>query len=161
MTPKDFLLQSSLVGCGKRAYYLCLCILCVVFPIFISGCWKHLTRDDLIGTYQADFSFAKAELVLRSDGTFVQEVWVKSPPKNARSMGTWEYNQSERDRYISFSSEFMDVVTWKDELNPSFDHHQENYIYDLTVRYQLGRIELGGDDIPWGRTPVETPYTKQ
>lgn len=145
----------------QRMHRTCLCVSCIVACFCISGCWKHFTRDDFIGAYNADFSFATAKLTLRADGTFVQEVWVKSPAKHARSMGTWEYIQSESDRYISFSSGFMDVVTWKDELNPSFDHHQKNYVYDLTVRYQLGQVEIGGDDIPWGRTPRETPYTKQ
>ena len=95
---------------------------------------------------------------MRADGHFVQQVWVKLPPRYMTAMGTWKYSVG--SDVMVFDHNYM-FISNSDESHPTFEQSPKNMVAIPLVRRQFGRIQIDGDDIPWGRTPIETPYTKQ
>jgi hypothetical protein len=80
----------------------------------------------------------------------------------ASSRGTWTYDPAYRQ--ITFSEAYLiPVGGWdgEEELIPDFDHAQARTPTTLEVRWLVGRLEFGGDGIPWGRIGGAIPHTKQ
>jgi len=123
----------------------------------LSGCGKPVSKSELAGTYVADFGVATDTLTIEADGHFTQTIKVKADSKTAISNGTWRFDQKER--IIRFST-FMRVIDGVDKLLPDFDNPKTKSPISLSVRRLLGKLELGGDDLPWGRRGLEAPYTK-
>ena len=60
-------------------------VLCLI--LFIVAC-KVMNQDELYGTFIADYSLAKEKLILNQDGTFIQEVTLKSTSRVDSTKGT-------------------------------------------------------------------------
>jgi hypothetical protein len=124
----------------------------------MSGCGKPLKNSDLLGTYTADFGFATETLTLRADGQFLQHVKLKREGKTVSTNGTWRFDSEDKDIY--FSEAFLAVKDGFGNMVTNFNQMNRASIYILPVRRSFGTIEIGGDDVPWGRRPSETPYRK-
>lgn len=79
-------------------------ILCLASLI---ACSRSYDREELYGTYIADYQFAKEKLVLNKDGTFTQEIQLKTKPEVNIRKGKWWY--STEGRSIHFDDQFMIV----------------------------------------------------
>jgi hypothetical protein len=51
-------------------------------------------RDELLGTYVAEYEFGIDKLELKSDGTYTQEVTLQEEGKTIRGDGRWTYDQA-------------------------------------------------------------------
>lgn len=82
------------------------------------------SESELYGTYIADEEFARAKLVLYNDGTFYQEVMLKSNSRTDKVTGTWSYRPYKKgDRlsgYIHFQENFMFLPNGFGGLNPDY-----------------------------------------
>ena len=125
----------------------------------LTGCGKPVSKSDLPGTYVADYGFATDTVTIKDNGQFNQSIKVKSSDKVAVTNGTWRFEPN--DRNIYFSEAFMVVVNGFSEMATNFDHPTNKAISILPVRRSFGKLEIGGDDIPWGRSGAEAPYKKQ
>ena len=124
----------------------------------MTGCGKPISKSDLPGTYVADFGFATDTLTIKPDGNYTQTVKIKARGKTANANGTWRFNPKDHDIHFS---DFMVVINGFSEMVTNFDAATNRGPQFATVRQRFGKLEIGGDDIPWGRRGVETPYTKQ
>jgi hypothetical protein len=134
-------------------------VVCLFLIPLLTGCGKPITKTELPGTYVADFGFATDTLAIKADGSFTQTIKIKAGGKIATVNGTWHFDP--KKRWIHFS-EFMVVIDGFDEMVPNFDapeNRQRPHVE--SVRRMFGKLEIGGDDLPWGRTGVLAPYTKQ
>jgi hypothetical protein len=57
--------------------------------LFIAGCGRHLTSADLPGRYYAEGDWGSSKLVIRDDGTFVQDLSPASG-RPGHLEGKWE-----------------------------------------------------------------------
>jgi hypothetical protein len=125
----------------------------------LTGCGgKPISKSDLPGKYVADFGFATDTLNINPDGGYTQTIKIKSSGKTAAANGTWRFDPKDRDIHFS---EFMVVINGFSEMVTNFDAPTNRSSQIATVRQRMGKLEIGGDDSPWGRKGVETPYTKQ
>jgi membrane protein implicated in regulation of membrane protease activity len=131
---------------------------CVTLIGVLVGYGRPVRESDLPGTYVADRGFAVETLTVKHDGKFVQTVKVNKDGRVVVTNGTWRVRSEDKDIY--FSEEFMVVIDGFGNLIPEFDHPKRKAISILPVRRIIGRVEIGGDDLPWGREGVENPYTK-
>jgi len=134
------------------AVLACSCLVDVVL-----GGRTPVTRSELLGTYAADYGFATDAVTIKGDGHFVQEVKVRPTGKVFVAEGTWTFDPQDRD--IQFEG-MMVVVDYAGEMVPDFDKKRDGLVI-LPVRWLLGKLEIGGDDIPWGRESADIPHTKQ
>jgi hypothetical protein len=134
----------------------------LLFLSLLMGYGKPVRVSDLPGTYRADYGPATSAFTLTPDGRFTQTVRVRMPAQRATAAGTWTYDA--RRREITFSDDFMIVETGWDgteEIARDFAHPAQKSQVDEPARWLLGRLEIGGDDVPWGRVGGEIPWTKQ
>lgn len=129
-----------------------------LFGIF-TGCGKPITKSDLPGVYVADYGFATDTLTLKEDGQFVQTIKIKADGKVVTKRSTWRFRPEDRD--IVVDSNYMLVVDGFSKIIPDFDRPNTNFVVIGPVRRVFGKLEIGGDDLPWGRTGVDAPYMKQ
>jgi len=123
----------------------------------LTGCGKPVTKSELPGTYVADFGLATDTLAIKPDGQFTQTIRVKADGKMATAAGTWSFAQ--KDREVHFT-EFMVVINGFSEVITNFDDPKKRGPQFAPVRRVSGKLEIGGDDISWGRKGVDAPYTK-
>ncbi len=100
---------------------------------------------------------ARKTLVLKQDGTFEQQVTVKGSGKTFEAWGTWEKDPG--DDEVSFDG-MMVVLDYEGNLAPNFWKDTQGLCI-LPAYRQMGKAEIGGDDILWGRVGNDIPYTKQ
>jgi hypothetical protein len=124
------------------------------------GYGKSVRESNLPGTYVADYGVATDTITLSRDGAFIQTVKVRGTGQEVVARGRWHFNSDPRDQYI-WSEEMMDVVDYEGKVNPHFDRPRKNAVVMFNVRWLCGRLEIGGDDIPWGRVGIDVPHTKQ
>lgn len=125
----------------------------------LTGCGKRISKSDLPGAYVADFGFATDALTLKEDGHFVQTIKIKADGKVVTKSSTWRFRPE--DRAIVVDSNYMLVVDGFSKMIPDFNRPNTNSVVIGPVRRVFGKLEIGGDDLPWGRTGVEAPYKKQ
>jgi hypothetical protein len=126
------------------------------------GYGRPVRESELPGTYVADYGLARDAFTIEADGRFTQTVIVKATGKVAVASGTWRFDPQSKE--ITFSEDFLGAVTGTDgtaELVPDFDHPKDKAETTLEVRWLVGKLEIGGDDLPWGRRGADIPHTKQ
>jgi len=143
---------SVLVPFTIPAVVACFCLASVLV-----GYAKPVGGSELPGIYVADYGFATDMLTIKGDRHFIQEVKVRSTGKVVVAKGAWSYDP--KDRYISLDG-MMGVVDYAGQMVPNFDKKMEGTAV-LPVRRLLGKLEIGGDDIPWGREGADIPHTRQ
>jgi hypothetical protein len=133
------------------------CTVVLTVLVAASSCGRPITKSDLTGTYVADFGFATDSLSINEDGGFTQTIKVKADSKLTTANGKWRFDP--RAREIHFS-EFMVVINGFGEMVRDFDDPRKRGPQFAPVRRVLGKLEIGGDDLPWGRRGAEVPYKK-
>ncbi len=108
------------------------------------------TQSELYGTYIADYGLAKEKVVLYKDGTFYQEVMLKSNSKIDKATGTWSYRPYKKGEpasgYITFHENFMYVLdNFGEKLNPDYAHPKPGWAVGLPVE-RFFRITIGSSE---------------
>ncbi|HSE58536.1 MAG TPA: hypothetical protein VLA99_07525 [Nitrospiraceae bacterium] len=62
--------------------------------VLMPGCLLHPDPQEIPGTYVAEYEFGTDTLILKSDGTYTQEIKVKRRSEPLRVTGIWKYDQS-------------------------------------------------------------------
>ena len=125
----------------------------------LTGCGgKPISKSDLPGKYVADFGFATDTLNINPDGGYTQTIKIKASGKTTAATGAWRFDPKEHNIHFT---DFMVVINGFSEMVTNFDAPTNRGPQFATVRQRSGKVEIGGDDSLWGRTGVETPYTKQ
>jgi len=135
------------------------CSLGLIFVGGISGCGKPISKSDLPGSYLADFGFATDTLTIKDDGQFTQTIKITADGRVVTKNGNWHFNQG--DRNILLDKNYMLVIDGVSKMIPDFDRPNTNSALIGPVRRRFGKLEIGGDDLPWGRIGAELPYKKQ
>ncbi len=97
-------------------------------------------KFELPGTYVADYDVAREKLVLNKDGTYIQEVTLKSNFKVDISRGRWSYDKE--TQYVSFKDNFMYVINGHGKLNPDYAH-PKNGAASVPCGLYFGRMRTG------------------
>ena len=74
----------------------------------LSGCGKQMTQSDLVGNYVADYSAAKEQLTLLSDGQFIQQVIIKATSQILATNGTWTFDAA--DKRVTFRDDLFNIL---------------------------------------------------
>ncbi len=135
------------------------CWLGLIFMGGISGCGNPISKSDLPGSYLADFGFATDTVTIKDNAQFSQTIKVKADGRVVTKGGTWYFNQE--DRSIVLDKNYMLVIDGLSKMIPDFDRPNTNSAIIGPVRRRFGKLEIGGDDLPWGRTGIDAPYKKQ
>lgn len=85
--------------------------------VVVVGC-KPLSRSELCGHYLADYKFAIEKVVVNCDGSFEQEVTLKSTRVKSVGRGSWTYDSAEG--YIVFDGTFFVVQDGAGNFNPQY-----------------------------------------
>jgi hypothetical protein len=93
-----------------RFHKLLIAIAMLTFVVLNAGCLYPSDRDELLGTYVAEYEFGTDKLELKSDGPFTQEVTLKEEGNVIHGDGRWKYDKGKR--YIHFEDIYvLSVVT--------------------------------------------------
>lgn len=80
-----------------------------IFLSFSPLCLKKVKdQSELYGRYEADYPYAKEELILNQDNTFIQTVTLKASSKIDMAKGVWKLDPE--DGYLIFDSNFLLVL---------------------------------------------------
>jgi hypothetical protein len=133
----------------------------VISAAFIlSGCrsaislfWNQPERTAaLYGTYVADNKFARETLTLNPDGTYMQQVTLKSSSRVTVARGRWHYDSA--TAYATFDHHMMLVTNGFQHFNPGYATPRKEGLVSLPVDRLLGQIRIGAAD-------DAAPYQKQ
>lgn len=134
-----------------RLYKLQLVFALLILAILNAGCPYPNDRDELIGTYVAEYTFGTDKLELKSDGTYTQEITLKEERKVLRGDGRWTYDQTRH--YIRFE----DIYVVSDGYGNKSDDYKNLprglASYPPERYFWSRRLRLGPDE--------GTPYNKQ
>jgi len=123
-------------------------MLVIVFGWYI-GTSRPENESELYGTYTSWWTvlftepIAKEKLILKSDGTFVQEVTLKATTKTDIGKGTWEYNR--KSGYVVLEGNFMGVIDIYGELDPDYNKREQGRAYLPASKY-YGCVLLGSSE---------------
>ncbi len=70
-------------------------VLSIGLVVLISGCLLHPDPEEISGVYVAMYEFGTDTLTINSDGTYTQEIIVKSRSEPLLTSGTWKYDQDD------------------------------------------------------------------
>lgn len=104
---------------NSRTKLLSFCIV-LVGLLSVIAC-KPNDQSELYGTYIADYDVAKEKLTLNQDGTFIQEVTLKTTKRVDITRGTWTYDS--KTGYVRFHDSFMSILNGFGELNPNYNRN--------------------------------------
>ena len=104
----------------------------------------------LYGTYVADYEFAKETLTLNPDGTYVQQVVLKSDGRVSVARGKWRYDPE--TAYATFDRNMMLVMDGFQHFRPNYAAPRKEGLVSLPVDRLLGHIRIGAAD---GAAPYE------
>ena len=111
----------------------------ILFWVLAVVACKLTNQSELYGTYLADYDVAKEKLTLHKDGTFFQEVTLKSTSRVDTSEGTWTYDP--KTGYVRFKENFMPVLNGFRQLNP--DYNKKFSSASLPADKYFGNILVG------------------
>jgi hypothetical protein len=106
---------------------------------FLTRCGKPATKPDLTGVYVADYAAAREKITLLQDGTFTQQVTVKSTSQMLTTNGNWTFDPAKQ--YIYFHDAFLCVLNGFGQPNKQ----PEPGTSVLPVVRRLGNIQIGDE----------------
>lgn len=134
-----------------RFHRLRIALALLALALLNAGCLYPTDRDELLGTYIAEYEFGTDTLELKSDGTYTQEITLKEGGKVIRGDGRWTYDQTRY--YIDFEDLYV--------LSDGYGNKSDDY-----KNLPRGLASLPPERYFWSRRlrlgPDEgTPYNKQ
>lgn len=114
-----------------------------IIMCFISCAPKN--KKEIIGTYIANYDAARERLILQSDGTFIQEVVIKSTKKNIFAKGKWEYDNE--TGYITFNDNFILVLDAFGKIIPDCDIPKPGLVVYPVMKCLFWVFIEGGEDV--------------
>ena len=128
----------------NRSLRLTIAILLLAQTLFYAGCLYPDDRDELIGTYVAEYTFGTDKLELKSDGTYAQEITLKEERKVLRGDGRWTYDQTRN--YIDFEDLYVLSDGYGNKA-PDYKNHPRGLASYPPERYFWSRrLRLGPDE---------------
>ena len=109
----------------------------------VTGCTKPENAEALVGTYVADYKIATEKVILKGDGTFLQNVKIKSNGPTNTASGTWTYDS--KRGYITLDGGFMLVVDGLQQFDANYMYPKVSRVVDV-VQKVLGQVTIGSDD---------------
>ena len=127
---------SVIIVCFVMVVFLSFCLgLCLL--TILSGCEKPVVQSELLGSYQADYPFAKETATLSSDGRFTQQVIIKSTSQVLSTNGTWTFDS--QDQSITFHDSFFSVLDGFGQPRKQPDATTTR----LPVIHNYGEVQIG------------------
>jgi hypothetical protein len=126
------IMQTSARKKMSLCFYLVLCFLAIVV-----GCGRPAAQSELVGSYEADYAFAKEDLTLMADGRFTQKVSIKSTSQVLVTNATWTFD-SDGQRIVFHDSFFKVLDGFGNPLT-----HAEPGTASLPVVRWRGRLQIG------------------
>lgn len=117
--------------------------ICISLFLILSMSSCKSPKFELPGTYVADYDVAKEKLTLKKDGTYVQEVTLKSNLKVDVSRGRWSYDHE--TQYVTFEDNFMFVLNGHGKLNPDYAQRKRR-IFTVPAGLYFGRMRIGSSE---------------
>ena len=106
----------------------------------------------LYGTYVAENKFAKETLTLNPDGTYLQQVSLKSDGRTSLACGNWHYDPA--TAYATFDHHMMLVTDGFQNFLTYYATPRKEGLVSLPVDRLLGQVRIGAAD-------DAAPYKKQ
>jgi hypothetical protein len=108
---------------------------------------QAVTRTDLGGEYIARYSFGTDRIILREDGTYLQEIVVQGDPEEAVQTGKWEYDSDSRGPFDLGTVYLYGCLG----LNDGFGGLKRNYRQPSSIcSFPVERESLLGDGLRLG-----------
>ena len=104
----------------------------------------------MYGTYIADYKFAKETLTLNPDGTYVQQVTLKTDGRVSVARGKWNYDPA--TAYATFDHHMMLVMDGFQHFMPNYAVPRKEGLVSLPVDRLFGQVRIGAAD---GAAPYE------
>lgn len=127
----------SLVGAALLAL--------VIFIVVLSPAFRLVKSvSDIYGVYFADYSVASEKLVLNQDGTFDQELTLKSTGAHDTASGRWQFNP--KSSYVTFDSHILVPIDGTKKFNPDYKLPKNGSGASYPVERYFGNIYLGSSE---------------
>lgn len=127
-----------------RSQRLTIAITLLAQTLFYAGCLYPNDRDELIGSYVAEYTFGTDKLELKSDGTYTQEITLKEERKVIRGDGRWTYDRTRQ--YIDFEDLYV-LSDGYGNKNDAYKNLPRGLASLPPVRYFWSRrLRLGPDE---------------
>lgn len=99
--------------------------------------------SDLVGTYQSHYGAANESLTLNADGTYKQEVLLKSPQRIDVATGSWKFDSSSGD--ITFNGRFHLVLNGYQDPQPEYWLRPNGLVIKPSTQF-FGRTRIGSSE---------------
>ena len=117
----------------------------LVLPLFLTMSCGQVKKESLLyGHYIAEYKYATEKVQLKKDGTFVQEISLKSRLSPVKAEGKWRFFS--KTGYIEFDNNFMLVVGMFMKFNPDFTKKRKEGLVSQPVFKRFGKIYFGSDE---------------
>ena len=113
----------------------------VILSSGIAGC-TPIDERRVLGAYVAEYSYARQELDIKPNGSYVQRIVVKGKSEELTHSGTWTYDRS-ASRLVLNDPLLLDDNFGK--LNPDYRTPAKG-IWGLSVRSTAAGITLNWND---------------
>ena len=116
--------------------------------VILTACGRPIERAEVPGTYRSEYDFATTQLTLSPDGTFSQEVRLKSGD-TAQQKGVWRYDTAAQRLTLD---KCLDV-------NDGFRRLNKEYRTPMVCNLPVGQSSARQDGIRLG-SEEGNPYWK-
>ncbi len=104
---------------GRVGFPAAVLLILIIALMLLLGCSPE-SKEELYGTYIADYEIARERLILYDDGTFFQEITRKDTLRTDTSSGTWSYENVNGEMDIHFHENFIAVLNGFNRLDPNY-----------------------------------------
>lgn len=114
-------------------------IFTLVVLVSLVSC-KAPSRSELCGRYLAEYKFATEEVIVNCDGSFEQNITLKTTGAKNVGRGSWSYDAS--DAYILFDGTFFTAQDGFGKFDPQYANQKQG-ISSFPVGRPFGTIQFG------------------
>ena len=112
----------------------------IFFNSLLCGCGNSVKPSEIPGVYKSVYSQGMEVLALKENGSFLQDIRLKSATNVVRTTGTWRFDS--RDQSIIFDQRYLITLTATKELDPNFQRPQTG-VAIRPIGHWFGKLEIG------------------
>ena len=132
----------------RKKYLLYFSLLFILFIIlslfiyFVYGIARKIELNEVYGKYVIEHKFAKEQLEIFEDGTYIQTIWDKKMTGPTTTYGKWDLMLDSDINRINFSKGYMIVIDFSGNYNPDYQKKGSSGM-SVNIFSLFGNIRIG------------------